>query len=244
VRLFTAVLLVLVSGAIGWAQSPIAAQVRAWATRYHEDPPRIDTARAQLSEIVKGNSHIDDLVALAQVCFIWGDIRARTPEEKLEAYDQGREAARGAVDQAPKSVLAHFWYATNTARWGQTKGVTRALFLLPTVRREIQTVLELDPNFPPVYSLAGYVDAEVPAMLGGNLDRSERMFRKGLTLDPKFTGMRVGLAKTLIKKGRVEEARNELEAVLNEKAPSSLADWTMKDSKRAREILQSLSGKS
>ena len=36
---------------------------------------------------------------------------------------------------------------------------------------------------------------------------------------PKFTGMRVGLAKTLIKKGRIEEARHELQAVLDEKEP-------------------------
>jgi hypothetical protein len=42
----------------------------------------------------------------------------------------------------------------------------------------------------------------------------------------------------------VAEARSELEAVLNEKAPRSLADWTMKDSRRAREILESINGKS
>lgn len=243
-RFLVAASLVLLSAGPVWAQSPVAAQVRAWAARYHEDLARIDIARADLAEIVKTASHVDDLIALAQVCFIWGDIRARTHEEKLEAYDQGRQAAKRAIDLAPSNPLAHFWYGTNTARWGQTKGVTRALFLLPTVRQEIQTVLDLDPNFPAVYSLAGYVDAEVPAMLGGNLDRSEQMFRKGLALDPKFTGIRVGLAKTLIKKGRVAEARSELEAVLNEKAPRSLADWTMKDSRRAREILESLNGKS
>jgi tetratricopeptide (TPR) repeat protein len=242
-RVLVAASLVLLSAGPVWAQSAVAAQVRAFATRYHEDPARIDSARAELTEVVKGAPHVDDLIALAQVCFIWGDIRARTHEEKIEAYDQGRQAAKRAIDLAPRNALAHFWYGTDTARWGQTKGVTRALFLLPTVRQEIQTVLDLDPKFAPVYSLAGYVDAEVPALLGGNLDRSEQMFRKGLALDPKFTGLRVGLARTLIKKGRVAEARNELEAVLNEKSPRSLADWTMKDSRRAREILESLDGK-
>jgi tetratricopeptide (TPR) repeat protein len=244
VRFLIAAALILLSTGPVWAESSVAAQVRAFATRYHEDPARIDTARAELTEVVKTAPHVNDLIALAQVCFIWGDIRARTHEEKLDAYDQGRQAAKRAIDLDPRNPLAHFWYGTNTARWGQTKGVTHALFLLPTVRQEIRTVLDLDPNFPAVYSLAGYVDAEVPAMLGGNLDRSEQMFRKGLALDPKFTGIRVGLARTLIKKGRVAEARSELEAVLNEKAPRSLADWTMKDSRRAREILESINGKS
>jgi hypothetical protein len=34
---------------------------------------------------------VDHLVALAQVCFIWGDVRATTREQKLQAYEEGRE---------------------------------------------------------------------------------------------------------------------------------------------------------
>jgi predicted Zn-dependent protease len=91
-----------------------------------------------------------------------------------------------------------------------------------------------------VYALAGNVFYEVPGLLGGDLGKAEAMFRKGLELDPKFTVMRVGLAKTLIKKGQILEARRELEAVLNEKEPRNLADWTLKDSKEARTLLQSI----
>ena len=226
------------------AQSALLAEVNAWQARYHEDPARIDQMRAALAEAVKTDPQVDTLIALAKVCFIFGDVRAKNPEEKLEAYDQGREAAKRAVEMAPNNVHAHFWYGTNTARWGQTKGVMRSLFLLPTVKQEIKTVLELDPKFPPAYSLAGNVYIEVPGLLGGDLDKGEEMFRKGLELDPKFTSARVGLARTLIKKSRLPEARRELETVLDERAPSNLADWTMKDSRRARELLESIKGKS
>jgi len=243
-RVFLLALALLLGAATAWAQSPLAAEVRAWSARYHENPPRIDQMRAALAEALKTDSHVDNMIALAQVCFIWGDIRAKTSDEKLAAYDQGREAARRAVELAPRNPQAHFWYGTNTARWGQTKGVMRSLFLLPTVRQEIEIVMELDPKFPPVYSLAGNVYYEVPRFLGGDLDKAEEMFRKGLELNPRFTGARVGLARTLVKTGRVAEARRELEAVLDEKAPSNLADWTLKDSKRARELLESIKGKS
>ena len=60
---------------------------------------------------------------------------------------------------------------------------------------------------------------------------------KGLTLDPRWTGARVGLARTLIKRGRRDEARRELEAVVAEREPRNLADWTLKDSREARELL-------
>ena len=63
-------------------------------------------------------------------------------------------------------------------------------------------------------------------------------------LDPKYTWLRVGLAKTLVKKKRVDEARRELRAVLDEKEPRNLADWTLKDSQQARELLDSLKDRS
>jgi hypothetical protein len=54
----------------------------------------------------------------------------------------------------------------------------------------------------------------------------------------------VGLARALTKKSRLPETRRELETVLEEKEPTNLADWTMKDSRRARELLESTEGKS
>ncbi len=242
-RILAAILTLLIAST-AWAESPLVGEVRASAARYHENPGRVDTLRAGLTEAVKTDPDVDTLVALAHICFIWGDVRARTPEEKLEAYEQGRQAAKRAMELAPRSVPAHFWYGTNTGRWGQTKGVVRSLFLLPTVKQEIETILQLDPSFAPGYALAGNVYYEVPALLGGDLDRAEQMFRKGLALAPRFTAMRVGLARTLIKKGRIPEARKELQAVLDEKAPDNLADWTMKDSRRARELLDALGDKS
>lgn len=225
------------------AESPLVGELRGIAQRYHEDLPRLDRLYRDLAQVVKTDSHVENWIALAHVCFIWGDVRARTPEEKLEAYDRGREAGRRATELAPRSPLAHFWLATNAGRWGQTKGVMRSLFLLPTVKEEMQLALELDPKLVGAYSLAGSVYYEVPGLFGGDLDKSEEMFRKGLALDPRATGLRVGLAKTLVKKKRIADARRELQAVLDEKQPSNPADWTLKDSRQARELLESLKGR-
>jgi predicted Zn-dependent protease len=109
------------------------------------------------------------------------------------------------------------------------------------VREEIRILLELAPNVAAVHALAGNVDLEVPGPLGGDVDRAAgATFRKGLQLDPTFTGIRVGLAKALIRKNRPAEARRELQAVLDEKDPSNRADWTMKDVPEARALLESL----
>jgi tetratricopeptide repeat protein len=55
-----------------------------------------------------------------------------------------------------------------------------------------------------------------------------------------FTGLRVGLAKVLIKKNEIAEARRELQAVVDAKNPTNRADWTMKDAPEARTLLDSL----
>jgi len=220
------------------AQSPLVGELSRVSVRYHEDPSQLDALRDGLAQAVTADPRPENLVALAQVSFIWGDVRARTEEQKLQAYDTGRQAARRVVDADPRHVVARFWLATNTARWGQTNGIVRSLFLLPEVKREIQAILDLDPRFTPVYALAGGVNYEVPGLLGGDLARAEEMFRTGLGLDPKYTGLRVGLGKTLIKRGKRDEARRELTAVIEETAPRNLADWTVKDVPEAKRLLE------
>jgi len=244
VHVVIAIVLALVVASTACGESPLVNELRVTVVSYHENPSRIDTLRSNLTAAVKNDHDVETLLALAHICFVWGDVRARTAEEKLEAYEQGRQAAKRAVELDPKNVLAHFWYGTNTGRWGQTKGVVRSLFLLPTVKQESETVLAIDPSFAPGYALAGNVYIEVPTLFGGDLDRGEQMFRKGLALAPRFTAMRLGLARTLIKKGRFAEARTELQAILDEKAPDNIADWTVKDTRRARELLESIRGKS
>lgn len=238
-----ALLLTLLAAAPAAAQSPLVAELREVSTRYHEQPARLDAIYHGLQEALRTDSHVDNLLALAQAAYIWGDVRARTTEEKLEAYERGRQAAQRAVELAPRNAWAHFWLATTAGRWGQTKGIMRSLFLLPTVKEGMRNALELDPSRPAFYSLAGQVHAEVPGFLGGDLDRAEDLFRKGLQLDPRYTGLRVGLARALARKGRREEARREAEAVLAETTPRNPADWTVKDVPQARALLESLRGR-
>jgi tetratricopeptide (TPR) repeat protein len=222
------------------ARSSLVSEVDSVATRYHEDPTRLDRLYAELTEAVNADPDVSNLVALSRIAFVWGDVRARSGEQKLDAYDRGREAGRRAIELEPQNALARLWYAINGARWGQTRGIVRSLFMLPTLREEIRILLDLAPNVAAVQALAGNVDYEVPGPLGGDLARAEAAFRRGLDLDANFTGLRVGLAKVLIKTNRIPEARRELQAVLDAKAPSNVADWSVKDTADARRLLESI----
>ncbi len=222
-----------------FAETPAEA-ARALVARYHDDRTVLDRARDLLEDALRRDSGLDTIVTASYVWFLWGDVRATTEEEKLAAYDRGRQLGKRAVELAPKSHDAHLWYAINTGRWGQTKGVLRSLFLLPTMRSEIDVLLQLDPRSVRAHSLAGNVLLEVPGLFGGDVAKAEEHFTTGLAIDPHFTVLRVDLARAYIAQKRWADARRELQRVIDETAPRNVADWTVKDLPRARALLESI----
>jgi tetratricopeptide (TPR) repeat protein len=233
------VALVLAAASAAWAETPVEA-ARALVARYHEDPARLDRARVLLETALAADRQVDTMVMLSYVQFLVGDVRAVSADDKLAAYDRGREIGRRAVELAPRSHDAHLWYAINTARWGETKGVLRSLFLLPTIREELTTLLELDPRSVRAHVLTGNVLLEVPEFVGGDRAKAEEHFKTALELDPRFTNARVDLARVYIADARYADARRELARVVNEAKPTVVADWTVKDAPRARKLLDSI----
>jgi len=213
---------------------------RALVARYHEDATALDRARDLLDAALAKDRQVETMVMLSYVQFLLGDIRATTADEKLAAYDRGRELGQRAVELAPKSHDAHIWYAINTARWGETKGILRSLFLLPTVKEEIRILLELNPRSVRAHVLAGNVFLEVPGFAGGDRVKAEEHFKKALEVDPRFTGARLDLARVYIADTRYADARRELQRVINQSSPTIVADWTVKDAPRARKLLESI----
>jgi tetratricopeptide (TPR) repeat protein len=236
------VVVLLSAASVASAQTPVES-ARALVQRYHEDPTGLDRARGLLETALAKDAQVETMIMLSYVHFLWADTRATTTEEKLEGYERGRQIGARAVELAPRNAEAHLWYAINTGRWGQTKGIMRSLFLLPTVKREIDTILTLDPRSARGHSLAGNVYMEVPRLAGGDRVKAEEYFKKGLDIDPRFTVLRIDLARLYIGDGRYAEARQELARVLQERAPRIVADWTVKDVPRARALLESVRDK-
>ena len=221
------------------ATPPSAALVEAYKnlTTFHEDLARIDRARDLLEAEVARAPSLDALLLLAWAHLLWADFRASSQEAKLASYERGRDVAKRAIEMDPKSPEAHLWYAANLGRWATTKGKLNAAFLLGTLKQEVQTVLDLDPNHVPGLALAGSLYLEIPYMFGGDIPRAESYLQKALSLDPHFTRARVELARCLIERRRYAEAREQLKQVIEERNPSYIADWVMRHRPVAEHLL-------
>src|SRR5262245_54768694 len=227
------------------ATPPSAALVEAYKnlTSFHEDLARIDRARDVLEAEVARAPSLDALLLLAWAHLLWADYRAPSQETKLASYERGRDAAKRAIEMNPKSPEAHLWYAANLGRWATTKGKLNAAFLLGTLKQEVQTILDLDPNHVPGLALAGSVYLEIPYMFGGDIPRAEGYLQKALSLDPHFTRARLELARCLIERRRYAEAREQLKQVIEERNPSYIADWVVRHRPVAERLLAEIGTK-
>jgi tetratricopeptide (TPR) repeat protein len=242
VRALTATLALLVVAALAPdanAQNALDA-ARPLFAHYHEDLRDLERARDLLQAAAEREPTAEVLTALARAWFLLGEFQARTDRDRLAAYERGREIGQRAVAAAPRSEQAHVWYALNNARWAGTRGIMRAVSVVPTLREEAATIIRLNPASVEGHTLAGGLAAELPAMLGGDRARAETHFRKALEADPRRTGTRVELARLYIATRRYAEAHRELELVLSEPAPSDLPYWTLSDEPRARALLASI----
>jgi predicted Zn-dependent protease len=88
--------------------------------------------------------------------------------------------------------------------------------------------------------LAASLAAEMPGFLGGDRAKAERLFKRALELDPHQSGGRLELARLYLAMRRWEDARRQLEAVVNEAAPTDLPRWTVSERPRAQALLAEL----
>src|SRR4030095_7804773 len=152
---------------------------QALLSAWHEDPARIDRARALLETAVAANPTPEALTELSRVWFLTGDFRARSEGERVTAYERGMEAGRRAIAAAPQNDQAHLFLAFNTGRTAEIRGVMRALALVGTIREESATVLRLNPANVEGLILAGGLAADLPAMMGGDKTKAEGFFKAG-----------------------------------------------------------------
>src|SRR5262245_65922721 len=97
------------------AASPATAADEALTTAHtlrsawHEDPARVDGARAALEAAPDPSA--DTLAELSRVWFLTGDFRLRVENDRVAAYERGVDAAKRAIAAAPRNDKAHLWLA-------------------------------------------------------------------------------------------------------------------------------------
>lgn len=241
-RTMVCVLLFVAAGAAQNADSLVDQAIGLYETR-HLNSANLDSAFATLERVVQEDAkNARAFQELSKVCFLLGD-RAKDKAEKLERFYMGRDHGRKAIDLDDGAAEAHFWYMVNIGRVGQTKGVLNSLALVPEVRKEIERVLEIDPQHTGALDAQAMLYYELPGLLGGNLNKSMASLNKGIALDSSYALLYVDMANVCIKKKDYEKARWHLNRALAIERPTYEADYVLDDKPAALRLLEEIKDK-
>jgi tetratricopeptide (TPR) repeat protein len=157
-------------------------------------------------------------------------------------FEGGITAGRAAIAAAPQKPDGHFWVAANMGALAESFGLRQGLKYRGEIRRELETVLKIDPAFQEGSAdrALGRWYNKVPALFGGSNEKSEEHLRKSLTYNPNSTVTLYFLAETLKSEGKDAEARATLQKVLD--APVDPA-WAPEDQvwkEKAQRLLPTL----
>ena len=185
---------------------------------------RADPARAKAAfELFQGAAKAEPISVEARwegarAAYFYGNYaRADAPDsEKMAIFNAGIELVKQAVALAPKDVEAHFWLGVLYGVYGEAKGIFKSLSLVPSIKQEMQTCLELDPSvegYGPDRVL-GRMYYKLPFFKGGDNKKSIVHLEKSLAGAPTDALTKLYLAETYKSEGMKAKAVEQLRGIV------------------------------
>jgi tetratricopeptide (TPR) repeat protein len=159
--------------------------------------------------------------------------------QRQKDLEAGTEAGRTASTLDPKRPEGYFWMAANEGALAESFGLGAGLKYRGPIKDALEMVLKIDPAYETGSAdraLGRWYDV-VPGLFGGSKKQSEAHLRKSLEYDPNSTATHFFLADTLTDMGRKDEARVELQKVLD--APDN-PNWAPEDKEWRQKARQAL----
>jgi tetratricopeptide (TPR) repeat protein len=175
---------------------------------------------------------------LARACYwLGGHVPA---DDQRKQYERGISAAMRAVELQPDRPDGHFWMAADMGAMAESFGLRAGIRYRAPVKKELETVLKIDPAYQQGSAdrALGRWYFRVPRLFGGSRDKAIEHLKQSLTHAPESTATHFFLAETYLDMDRPDDARRELQVVLD--APLD-PDWTPEDrefKQKAAELLK------
>jgi len=138
--------------------------------------------------------------------------------ERDRAYNEGVDSGRRAIKLQDGKPEGHFWLGANLGGKAETSALS-GMAAVYEIRGEMEKVIKLDEGFQSgsAYMALGQVYLEAPGMLGGDSKKAVEILEKGLRFGEQNELYHVRLAQAYLAVDRKEDARKEIDKVLNMK---------------------------
>ena len=209
----------------------------------HLNPTWLDSAYNMLAQLHTASPKDEHCLYLWSRIHIQKGDDAKTKADKLSYFGRAKAIAETLIALNDGNDEAHCWWGVAQGRTGQTRGVLNSLFMVSGLKKAFGRVLELNPKHATALEALGVLYYELPGFAGGDLDKSERYFKRAIESDPGYTLARLDLAKVYIRQKRWFAARTQINTLLATSEPTYPADTEIDDKPEARLLLKQIEGR-
>lgn len=199
---------------------------------FHRDIPgnlekSIQESDAEISKQVEAKN--DNLESM----FLWRRCRSLVARgekrekkaDKLADYGLAQTDCEKSVALSSGSADGHFWYGVSMGRWGEAKGIMKAMFLIKPIRKEMAATLRLDPNHGGAHRVLGEMLWQIPGFAGGDKKAALAEYETSVKLSPDRSTNYAVLAEAYLHFDRKDDAIRVLKAVADIKNPADPAEY-------------------
>lgn len=180
------------------------------------------------------------LVKLADLYLDLGDEAYQDKVKRRAAYEEGAKFARQAIDLQERNADAHYLYAANLGSAAQLKGTMASALTVRDLKAHVRRALELNGNHAPALHMMGMMMEELPWLLGGDADAALTYLKRAVAADPAYIHARLDLAKVYLKRHASDEARRELQVIVEGPEPAALSAGARRYREEAVSLLNTL----
>jgi tetratricopeptide (TPR) repeat protein len=213
--------------------------------RLYESRDEADHAEEAISvyqKLLEADPKNDGILWRLSRSYRWrGDIAASSGD-KLAAYQESEKWAEKAIEANPASVGGHLMLGIAYGRIGETKGVLKSLSLVSPIKKEMGIVLSHDPKNDTAHHVMGVLYRKVPGLMGGSIKKSIESLQTAVDLNRSGTTHHLELARSYLEKGKTDQAKAALQALLEISDPSDRVQ-SKKDRADAEALLADLESK-
>ncbi len=179
-----------------------------------------ERAIALYAKIIKNNPEDDIALWKLSRSYRWRGDQLTQKKERLLAYQIAEDYANQAIAINSKSVGGHLMLGIAYGRKGETQGVLKSLFLISPIKKEMSTVLALDPENDIARHILAVLYRKVPGWMGGSIEQSIDLLKEAIKINPNRTMHHLELAQSYLKHKQHQEAIEALKRMFEIKEPT------------------------
>jgi tetratricopeptide (TPR) repeat protein len=180
------------------------------------------------------------LVRVASTYFDLADDFLTDEKRRREAYEAGARAAKQAFELDESNADAHFFHAANLGSAERLRGITNAAMVVKQIKHCAMRAIELNPKHAQALQMMGGLLMELPWFLGGDEKKAQEYLERAIAADGNFTNARILVATIYKKQRRIDDAKQQLEAVIRAGHPHYRFAWERTYKPQAEKMLREI----